>query len=150
MIRPQNTYRARIGAICSFAFPLLLAACGGRTTERDFLCPAQTGGSPCATISEADRGGNPGTEPVRERFADTLGKEMSQTPLSATGGKAGGPGTPGGMGDGGQAYTAAQYRIPEQVGTLWIAPHLDADGLLHEAAFVHFVVQEARWASGRP
>ncbi len=141
---------AKPGVVCALAISLLLAACGSRTTEKDFLCPAQTGGSPCATISEADRGGNPRTEPVRERFADTLGKEMSQTPLAATGGKSGAGGSPAGMGDGGQAYAAAQYRIPEQVGTLWVAPHLDADGLLHEASFVHFVVQEARWASGRP
>ncbi|NPD15032.1 TraV family lipoprotein [Xinfangfangia sp. D13-10-4-6] len=138
------------GAICALLLPLVLAACGSGNTEKDFLCPAQTGGSPCATISEADRGGTPRTQPVEERFADTLGKEMSQTPLAATGGKAGAGGAPGGMGDGGQAYAAAQYRVPEQVGTLWVAPHLDADGLLHEAGFVHFVVQEARWASGRP
>ncbi|MFC3058412.1 type IV conjugative transfer system lipoprotein TraV [Paenirhodobacter populi] len=143
------TVQASIGAICALLIALPLAGCGGNT-QKDFLCPAQTGGSPCTTISKADRGGAGRTEPVKERFADTLGKEMSQTPLVAATGKGAATAPLTAMGDGGIAYTAAQYRSPEEVGTLWVAPYLDPDGLLHEATFVHFVVREARWASGRP
>lgn len=130
-----------------YAFVILtgLAACGGRTTERDFLCDAQVPGTPCATISDADIGGAGSARPVAERASDTLNREISQESLRA-GGKPGVSGMP----DGGQPYRAGQYRVPEQVGTLWIAPHEDADGLLHEASFVHFVVRPAHWASTRP
>ncbi|MEH6772837.1 MAG: TraV family lipoprotein [Cereibacter changlensis] len=130
-----------------------LSACGSKNTEADFLCPAQTGGSPCSTIGEADGRRTATGAPVRERFADTLGKEMSRNPLGYGGGKGSGGavGAPlSAMNDGGLSYTAAQYRVPEQVGTLWVAPHLDGEGLLHEATFVHFVVREAHWTSERP
>lgn len=139
---------AKPGALGAAASLLLLAACGGTTTEKDFLCPAQTGGSPCTTITRADPGGRMAAIPVRESRSDTRGKEISQAPLVVAAGKGGGASLSA-VGDGGMPYRAAQYRIPEQVGTLWIAPHLDADGLLHEAAFVHFVVREARWAQAR-
>lgn len=140
------THKGAVSALISLS--MLLSGCGGGTTEDDFLCPVVSGGSPCSTISAADTGGGTTVSPVRERFSDTLGKEMSQTPLGIGSGKGGGAGAPlNAMGDGGSAYAANQYRVPEQVGTLWIAPHQDADGLLYEATFVHFVVQEPRWAS---
>ncbi len=126
---------------------LAVAACGGRTTERDFLCDAQTPGQPCTTISQADVSSGAHTRPIAERATDTLNREIGQAPLIARSKQ--GSGTAA-MPDGGQSYRAAQYRIPEQVGTLWIAPHEDADGLLHEASFVHFVVRPAHWASTRP
>lgn len=131
-----------------FAMTLLgLSACGSRTTERDFLCDAQTPGRPCATISEVDIGSGNLVRPVAERAGDTLNREISQAPLRATDK----PNTTiAAMRDGGQPYGAMQYRVPEQVGTLWIAPHQDAGGLLHEAAFVHFVVRPAHWAGARP
>lgn len=137
------------GVFSTCLVALALAGCGSNT-QKDFLCPAQTGGSPCSTISDADRGGGGQTEPVRERFADTLGKEMSNAPLTSGSGKGTSVVPLDAMRDGGMSYAAARYRVPEEVGTLWVAPHLDADGLLHEATFVHFVVREARWASGRP
>ncbi|MDH2328356.1 TraV family lipoprotein [Cereibacter sp. SYSU M97828] len=140
-------------AIAILSIPLLSACAGASNTEKDFLCPAQTGnGSPCSTIGEADGRNQASKTPVAERFSDTLGKEMSRNPLTYASGKGGGSATGApltGMTDGGMAYTAAQYRVPEQVGTLWIAPHLDGEGLLHEATFVHFVVREAQWTSGR-
>lgn len=131
-----------------FLASLALSACGANT-QKDFLCPAVSGGSPCSTISEADTGGGTSVTPVKERFNDTLGKEMSQTPLGIGKGK-GSTGAPlSGLGDGGMAYNSSQYRVPEQTGTLWVAPHQDPDGLLYEATYIHFVVQEGRWASGR-
>ena len=145
------TQKGAVSAL--FTLSMLLAGCGGSTTEKDFLCPVVSGGSPCSTISSADTGGG-GTQvsPVQERFSDTLGKEMSQTPLGIGSGKAGSAaGAPlNAMPDGCMAYAANQYRVPAPVGTHWVAPHQDAEGLLHEATFVHFVVQEPRWASGRP
>lgn len=137
---------AKPRALCALLVLPLLAACGGSTTEKDFLCPAQTGGSPCTTITRADPGGRIAAIPVRENPGDTRGKELSQAPLILAAGKGAARTPAASMGDGGMPYAAARYRIPEQVGTLWIAPHLDADGLLHEAGFVHFVVREARWA----
>ncbi|MPL92159.1 hypothetical protein SDC9_38256 [bioreactor metagenome] len=127
----------------------LFAIAGCSTnTQRDFLCPAQDGLA-CATIGEADgQSGGGGVVPVKERPTDTLNKELTQAPL--TFGK-GGKGAPlnaiTGMNDGGSSYQATQYRVPEEVGTLWVAPHRDNDGLLYEASFVHFVVREARWAT---
>lgn len=148
----MKTVTGKGAVIALTGLSFMLAGCGGSTTEKDFLCPVVSGGSPCSTISAADTGGGTRVVPVRERFSDTLGKELSQTPLGVGSGK-GSVGAGAGlsaMGDGGMAYSAYKYRVPEQVGTLWIAPHQDADGLLHEARFVHFVVREPRWASGRP
>lgn len=138
--------------IAALAATPLLAACGASNTDKDFLCPVQTNGSPCATIGEADgRRQGAATTPVAERRGDTLGKEMSGTPLGIGSGKAVAAGAPlTGMKDGGIAYSALQYRTPEEVGTLWVAPHLDSDGLLHEATYVHFVVREAQWNAGQP
>lgn len=129
---------------------LALSGCGASNTEADFLCPVQVNGSPCSTIAEADGRGSVGVTPIAERQADTLARDLSQTPLGVTSGKAGGALPYAAMGDGGSAYQASRYRVPEQVGTLWIAPHLDNDGLLFEATNVHFVVRQARWTSGRP
>lgn len=145
MISPARKWKLSV-----VAMGFVLSACGSSTTERDFLCPVVNGIAPCSTISDADRAGASQNTPVEERFADTLGKEMSQAPLGVGTGKTGpGTATPS-IGDGGMAYAASQYRVPERVGTLWIAPYQDSEGLLHEATFVHFVVSEPRWAAGRP
>ena len=57
-------------------------------------------------------------------------------------------GFPSGMPSGGTPYVAKNYRLPEKLGVIWVAPHLDAAGLLHESTFVHFVIHEAEWAGG--
>lgn len=129
-----------------------LAGCAASNTSDDFLCPVQVNGSPCATISEADGSGQSGVTPVSEQIGDTMSKQLSGAPLGISSGKLGkgAVGAPlSAMGDGGFPYSARQYRTPEQVGTLWLAPHLDAEGLLHEATYVHFVVREAQWNAGR-
>ena len=119
---------------------LTLAACTSSNTERDFLCPAQMG-SPCTTIASADGAGAAG-QPVQERGDDTLADGLTQAPLSSgTAGKAGPTAT---MGDGGFAYEAVSYRLPEKVGTLWIAPHAEGE-TLYEATFVHFLILPAAW-----
>ena len=66
-------------------------------------------------------------------------KSLTQNPLFA------GKGNVTGVPDGGFPYNAAAYRSPEVVGTLWIAPILDEGGIMHEARFVHFVIQEGHW-----
>lgn len=141
--------RRAVFSLLGLMAALGLSGCGASNTEADFLCPVQVNGSPCSTIAEADGRGTAAVTPVAERRADTLARDLSQTPLGVTSGKASG-GAYAAMGDGRPAYQAARYRVPEQVGTLWIAPHLDTDGLLHEATNVHFVVRPAQWASGRP
>ena len=117
-----------------------LGACASSNTERDFLCPAQMG-SPCTTIASADGAGASG-QPVQERGEDTLADGLTQSPLSN--GKAGTSGPAAPMGDGGFAYDAASYRLPEKVGTLWIAPHAEGE-TLYEATFVHFLILPAAW-----
>lgn len=117
---------------------LFVTACANSTTDADFLCEAQEG-SPCTTISAVDGTGASGVTSVAERPEDTAVKSLSQNPLFA--GKSGQSGQP----DGGFPYNAAAYRSPEVVGTLWIAPLLDDGGIMHEARFVHFVIQEGRW-----
>lgn len=119
-----------------------LAACSTSNTENDFLCPAQTGKA-CTTIGESDGQTSVSGSTVSERPSDTLSGEISQQPLGVGKGSTGT--SIGSMGDGGAPYNAAAYRQPERVGTLWVAPRRDADGLLYEATFVHFVVAEARW-----
>ena len=129
----------------------LVAGCAGASnTERDFLCSAQTG-EPCTSISAVD--GNLAPSPVTvagvtERPEDARADLLSPQPLTA--GKSASAGGYAGMPDGGMPYTAAAYRTPEVVGTLWIAPYLDGDGLLHESRFVHFVIQPGRWVQEVP
>ena len=120
---------------------LLMSACGTSTTEKDFLCPAQTG-QPCTTIADADGSVVSSGKSLRERDPDALADGLSETPLmSGKGGKAE-PMTV--MGDGGFAYEANQYRLAEKVGTLWIAPHAEGDALF-EATYVHFLILPAEW-----
>lgn len=119
---------------------LTLGACASSNTEQDFLCPAQMG-SPCTTIAAADGAGSSG-QPVQERGEDTLAGSLTQSPLSH--GKAGKAGTAAPMGDGGFAYDAGSYRLPEKVGTLWISPHAEGE-TLYEATFVHFLILPATW-----
>jgi conjugal transfer pilus assembly protein TraV len=118
-----------------------LFGCGKSSTERDFLCPAQTG-SPCTTISDADGANVGGGHSVRERGEDSLADGLSQEPLHV--GKAGSQAAAAGTGDGGFAYEAGAYRLPEKVGTVWIAPHSEG-GALYEATYVHFLILPAAW-----
>lgn len=117
---------------------LLTAGCATANTDKDFLCAAQAG-SPCTTIAAVDGTGTAGVTSLRERPEDTAVKSLTQDPLPA------GKGTAPGQPDGGFPYNAAAYRSPEVVGTLWIAPVLDDGGIMHEARFVHFVIQEGHW-----
>ncbi|OUS06294.1 hypothetical protein A9Q96_09980 [Rhodobacterales bacterium 52_120_T64] len=125
-----------------------LAGCsvGSSNTEGDFLCEAQIG-SPCTTISGVDGSGAAAIVALAEQVQDTLAGEMSQDPLPT--GKGGiGSSTASAMNGGTAGYNPTRYRQPEILGTLWIAPYLDDESILHEATNVHFVVQEAHW-SGR-
>ena len=115
-----------------------LGACATSNTEKDFLCPAQMG-SPCTTIAAADGGGAAAGIPLQERGEDVLAGSLTQTQLQP------GKGAPtSGMGDGGFAYDAASYRLPEKVGTLWVAPHAEGETLF-EATYVHFLILPAAW-----
>ena len=119
----------------------ILSACATTNTDKDFLCTAQQG-SPCTTIAAVDGTGSVPASPVTERLEDTLTDQLSQEDLKT--GKT--TAARGAMKDGGHSYNAARYRVPEQVGTLWIAPFLDQDGILHESRFVHFVIAVGHWA----
>ena len=120
---------------------LLIAGCGGSNAEKDFLCPAQTG-SPCTSISDADGSAVGSGHSVRERGPDTLADGLTQQPLIS--GKGGKLGVSSSLGDGGFSYDAGQYRLPEKVGTLWVAPHSEG-GALYESTYIHFLIMPAEW-----
>jgi len=129
---------------------LALSGCAGfqaSNTEANFLCEAQLG-TPCTTMAEADGGGHGAVTSLKEARTDSQNASLSQDPL--LGGKSvskEGVLNVSGMRDGGTPYWAGNYRVPERLGTLWVAPYLDENGLLHEATFVHFVINEARWGN---
>lgn len=132
---------------------VVLSACAGAgasNTEADFLCSAQVG-TPCTTMSEADQGyAASRATPIKESITDSMSAAITQASLPHTASKGTtktASRTPQGMRDGGAPYWSGNYRVPEQLGTVWIAPYLDDGGLLHEATYVHFVVQEARWGN---
>lgn len=131
----------RPGFLATAVVLSVLGACGTSTTEKDFLCPAQTG-QPCTTIADADGMTTAGTKSVQERESDTLADDLTANPLLA--GKAGKASTASAMGDGGFSYDAGQYRLAEKVGTLWIAPHAEGEALF-EATYVHFLILPAEW-----
>jgi len=119
----------------------------GLNAEDDGLCKAQLG-QPCTTIQQADRGA--ALQPYRtfqETAQDTRNGQHSQKklPVSSAKGKTTTRTAAAGAPNGGAPYHVASYRIPEQLGTLWLAPRLDEGGIFHEAGFVHFVVRGASW-----
>jgi len=123
-----------------------LAGCvgGSNNTEQDFLCEAQIG-SPCTTISGVDVRLAAGVRTLAEQVQDTLAADMSQDPLPS--GKGGiGSSTASAMSGGTAGYNPKRYRQAEILGTLWIAPYLDDESILHEATNVHFVVLDAQWS----
>ena len=127
-------------AICG-----LLAGCVslGANTQKDFLCEAQVG-SPCATISQADGLQSSQGALVSETVEDTLlGTSMALPALSEKERQ----GSIGNLPSVEHAYETQRYRVPEEIGRLWIAPYRDENQILHQARFVHFVMRPARWAS---
>ena len=127
-------------AICG-----LLAGCVslGANTQKDFLCEAQVG-SPCATISQADGLQSSQGALVSETVEDTLlGTSMALPALSEKERQ----GSIGSLPSVEHAYETQRYRVPEEIGRLWIAPYRDENQILHQARFVHFVMRPARWAS---
>lgn len=107
-------------SIVAITAMLALSACAAPNSETDFLCGAQDG-QPCRTMSQVD----------------------GQAPAPTTGS--------GGVSQGSVALAASspgeKIRVPEQIGRLWVAPHLDGSGILHEGANVQFVVRPAQWVS---
>ena len=124
---------------CLFAVGIL-AACATGNTENDFLCGAEEG-QPCASMSEVDGVTSGATRSVPERTADSQNKSLTQARV------AGAKGSASDVFSGGAAYTTSQYRVPEVTGRLWMAPHVDDSGLLHEGTYVHFVVRDASWGN---
>lgn len=115
--------------------------------EKDFLCEAQLG-TPCTTLAEADGSGRGAVRSIAENPSDTLAASLSQEPL-LTGKGVGGGDVPAGMANGGTSYNAKAYRLPEKIGTAWVAPYLDVRGVLHEATWIHFVLLEPEWGHRR-
>jgi conjugal transfer pilus assembly protein TraV len=136
-----------IRILLAIASSSLLAGCVslGANTEKDFLCEAQVG-SPCATISQADgldsSKGVVVTETEEDAFVGTNVNIGSYSEKE----RHGLPGQGFGVD---HAYESQRYRVPEEIGRLWIAPFRDENQILHQARFVHFVMRPARWASSK-
>jgi len=153
-------------------FPVLLSACSiGSSHERDFECQA-IAGSPCQTIAAADgsKGGtarlvtpaggntvdpyNPPNQTFRGKLGfgkpannNATGVSNPERPTRAENARLGlrtDRNLPA------SRYNAAAQRVPERVGTLWVASYLDEDNILHDASYVHFVIREAGWANVSP
>jgi len=129
----KNTLLTSLATLCVACSPL------GLDAHSDAACHAQLG-NPCTSIQDADGQGSSSTT-LKESARDTRSGELSQ-PLLMTG-KSGSLAV--GAPDGGAPYHVQSYRMPERLATAWLSPRLDADGIFHEATFVHFVVQEASW-----
>lgn len=138
-------------------FGLLAAVMGvsacetsGLHAENDALCGAQLG-APCTTIQQAD-----GTQGALQPFTtyaetqrDQQNSQLSQKRLPGTEGKTKVVGkttsVASGAPDGGTPYYVQSYRVPEKLGTLWVAPYLGQDGIFREATHLHFVVRPGSW-----
>ena len=101
---------------------IAMSACAATNNDSDFLCGAQTG-QPCQTMSEVDGR----AAPSRASTSHQATPQRASTSRTAS--------------------LGTQVRIPERTGRLWIAPHLDGAGIMHEGSYVQFVVRSARWAS---
>ena len=132
-----------------------VSACetSGLNAEKDALCGAQLG-APCTTIQQAD-GTQGALQPFKTYAAtqrDQQNAQLSQKRLAgtpATGGKTKVAGqtasVASGAPDGGTPYYVQSYRVPEKLGTLWVAPYLGQDGIFREATHLHFVVRPGSW-----
>ncbi len=150
--RVPNVSSIIVAALC---LPFL-ASCGSLSSnhKRDFQCTAVLG-QPCTTISAADgneAGGN--VRNVTPEGGNTV-KPHNPRPFFKGFGKgnrqvydvnlpSGGLGTDRNLAA--SRYDAAAQRVPERLGTLWVASYLDEDGILHDASYVHFVIQKGAWS----
>lgn len=121
-----------------------LSACSGNRNS-DFKCPPQG----CVTLAQADAQVRTGVAPVTASSSGGAGR----TATAAASGRAAAA-TPAGAPRSaipslGTRSEAAQFRQPEVVGTLWVAPYLDQGGLLHSEQSVMFVVTPARWVGAQ-
>ena len=158
--------------IKSIALLMLLSACSiGSNHEKDFECQAVQG-SPCQTIATAD-GSNGGSaklvtpaggntvepyNPPKPTFFGKLGfgklgnynTDRVSDPELPTRAENARHGTFTGRNLPASRYNAVAQRVPELLGTLWVASYLDEENILHDASYVHFVVREAGWANVSP
>lgn len=133
--------------IAGMGFALLGCDTTGLNAEDDSLCQAQLG-QPCTSIQQADKGSR--LQPYRtfkETQRDVQAGQLSQDklPVASTKSKTAARTAAAGAPNGGAPYHVASYRVPERLGTLWLAPRLDDAGIFHEATYVHFVVRGASW-----
>ena len=132
-----------------------LTACAntGTHAEDDGLCEAQLG-QPCTSIQQAD-GTRASFQPYRtfaQTQQDAKNASLSQKRLPGTVGASGKTKTTtqtasvaSGAPHGGAPYHVQSYRVPEKLGSLWVAPYLGDDGIFREATYLHFVVRPGAW-----
>ncbi len=134
-----------------------LASCGATTNHSaDFQCDAAVPGSPCTTIAQADgQGGASSRANVVPVNGNTVSppRQRRSTGVFYNQGKVNTPGLTNPENPSANTrnlpasrYNAGAQRNPERLGTLWVASYLDNDNVLHDASYVHFVIQEAGWA----
>lgn len=140
-------------------FSLSLSGCGITSNHsNDFKCEADLG-TPCTSMAVADGGRQSQSKLVTPTGGNTV-KPYNPNPKPFTGWLKGkgtqltltdanlprtGTGSPS-RNLPASRYNAKAQRVPERLATLWVASYLDSDGILHDASYVHFVVQEAGWS----
>ena len=155
-MNPMNQSR-RIGTTSlALATAIALGGCAsslsGVGSTESFACKAPVGAQ-CTSISGVYANANPlGTRSALETPAppqSLLAKTPGSTPAPKTQGPAPLEAAPARtsttMANTTAAPTPTALRSPPRVIRLWIAPWEDADGDLHEASFLHVVVDTGRW-----
>jgi len=133
-----------------------LSGVGG---TQSYACKAPIGAQ-CTSVSGVYANANPvaaravhdAALPSQNLLATMAGPTPSRqtktaTPAMATGGSM--PPASAASADATAAPTPAALRSAPRVMRLWIAPWEDADGDLHDASFVHVVIDTGRWLIDR-
>lgn len=165
MTLEQFQKRHALKAITLITASALLTGCAATNHSNDFNCGAVTG-TPCQSIAVADGGSNQSTRQLvvpkngnttksydpepRNKFRDLFfgnklntGLSNPEWPTNAENAKLG---IAGSRNLPSSRYKPELQRIEERLGTLWVASYLDGDNVLHDASYVHFVINNARWA----
>lgn len=130
--------KAPVGALCTSVSGVYANALHGRS---EVPRPPQTTPTPTVLSDKAEsmKGAQPlaGTSPIT-----SLGIAVAKPPLSESKSP---PSLPSAPHSDGPSSAATALRSSPRVLRLWLAPWEDDDGDLHDASFVHVVVDNGRW-----
>jgi len=155
-MKPKNPTARRAPMSVALATTIVLGGCAsslsGVGSTEAFACKAPIGAQ-CTSISGIYANANPSAAravheapvPPQGPLVATAAPASLPGPLPAPPGAASTGPTSGTTASAATSSTPAALRSAPRVIRLWIAPWEDADGDLHEASFVHVVVDTGRW-----